>query len=219
MLAIFFCNVCVDTRMCRLFSIKWERRRPNTTVLRHQTFRRRRWKTFFPVDWSRKSHSISPLQLVNCPSRWSFTSALGADHHCNRETGTAMYYLATELMGVLSSSSSKDFLDQVSVLFQIARCPLQCSDSKPHLIRHSANTALLSALTVMIWMSSKQNAIKKGCQWFMLSFSYDLVLGICVIITSTSDRSIDYFQRLSKFWSLMFISRVLSPQGRIKHWH
>ena len=102
MRAIFFCNVCVETRMCRLFSIKWERRRPNTTVLRHQTFRRRRWKTFFPVDWSRKSLSISPLQLVNCPSRWSLyqsyiTLALGADHHSNRETGTAMYYLATEL--------------------------------------------------------------------------------------------------------------------------
>ena len=130
-----------------------------------------------------------------------------------------MYYLLTELMGVLSSSSSKDFLDQVSVLFQIARCPLQCSDSKPPLIRHSATTTLLSALTVMIWMSSKHKAMKKGCQLFILSFSYDLVLSIWVIITSSLDRSIYYFQRLSKFWFFIFISRVLSPQGRIKHWH
>ena len=75
-------------RVCRLFSIKWERRRPNSTVLRHQTCRRRRWKTLFPVDWSRKSLSSSPLQLVNCPSRLSLyqsyiTLALGADHHSN----------------------------------------------------------------------------------------------------------------------------------------
>ena len=148
-------------------------------------------KDLFPSRLiAKESLSSSPLQLVNCSFRWSLYQllALGADHH--RETGTAMYYLATELMGVLSSSSSKDFLDQVSVLFQIARCPLECSDSKPHLIRHSATTALLSALTVMIWLSSKHKAIKKGCQWFISSFSDDLVLSICVMITSTSDRSI-----------------------------